>query len=515
MGKEKVSDLDQKDKDYIKVVHLDKNLSWDERLSILRNKFDKSERTIRRWIKKLGFSENRDIDNEQIRKAKLKKYNSKYILVTWAQNATPVHKPFWDNLLAYAEYLKADVGVIQGKYSAVKKDEWWEECLQPYLDGARQKVHTYLEILSDIKIKPTAVNPLTGLEGISGESTSVIGFPSIHLKPLPVLKGHQNKMLLTTGACTIANYSDSRIGKEAEFHHVQGAVLIEIKDDEIFYIRQITAESNGNFIDLIYSVKNKTVSEINKCAVFVYGDIHSSQLYQPIVRETNRLFQYLKPRRVVLHDLFNGESINHHQAADPIHAYHRQQEGKNILKKEIEGIYEFIDDNGLIKYNPIVVRSNHDEWIEKYIKFSDYKKDIVNAKEYMEYALILLSGEAKKGILPYLLEKKYGSDKITCLGLDDSFKILGWELGQHGHLGAHGSKGNIEQYRKLNTKVITGDWHVPQRRHGAASVGTYSILRQGFNNGSSAWAHAGIIVHTNGKMQHVIFAEDDQFTSLF
>lgn len=514
MGKSEIEKLSDNDKNYIKLIHQNRSISWDERMSMLINKFQISERTVRRWIKKLGFSDHKDIENEQVRNAKLRKYTKKYVLVTWAQNATPVHKPFWDNLLAYSKYLNSDIGVIQGKYNAVSvKDCWWDENLLEYLDCSRQSIHPYVEILSDIKVKPTAHNPLNGLEGISGSKTSIVGHPRIHLESVPVLKGHPNKFLLSTGSCTIKNYTDSLSGATGEFHHVYGAVIIELKDDETFYIRQITADDDGSFIDLNNKVEKSKVSKIKNCAAYIYGDIHASQVYEPIVKETNKLFSKITPRRVVLHDLFNGESINHHEEKDPIAKFHKMESNRHLLKKEIEGVYNFIDSNNLIKYKPIVVRSNHDVFIEKWIREFDWKKDLANSKEYMEYTLASLEGKAEKGVLAYLLERKYGDD-ITCLGLDNSFKINGWELGQHGHLGSNGSRGSIQQFRKLNTKTITGHIHHPCRKEGSASVGITCHKDLGYNHGPSNWAYSGIILHENEKIQHIIFSEDNKFTTL-
>ena len=38
------------------------------------------------------------------------------------------------------------------------------------------------------------------------------------------------KMMMTTGSCTVKNYTDSKAGKKGEFHHTLGFVIIEIKD---------------------------------------------------------------------------------------------------------------------------------------------------------------------------------------------------------------------------------------------------------------------------------------------
>lgn len=588
MGKTRFKDLTDQEKSYIRTVHANKDLGWDHRMSILMNKFGISERTTRKWIEKLGFSSYKEIENEEIRQGKLREYDKskKRYIITWAQNATPVHKQFWDNILTYADELNANVGVIQGRYQnptslwseSMRGAEWWDEeftvykkwpsgnlmyqdslskkvipegdehltmytnkynhegkyellddddpsdwrsrqVYNPtqiidftYLDAGRHNIHAYVDLLSDVKIRPTAVNPLTGFEGISGDRSSILGHPRVHLRSLPVLRGHGNKLIMTTGACTIKNYTDTKAGKKSEFHHTYGFVIVEVKDNLTYYVRQVTAEDNGSFIDLNNKVSDGKVEKIDKCDAFVMGDIHAANVDESIVEATVGLFDKIKPTRIIMHDVFDGESVNHHENKDPIKSFERYKNGKNLLAKEINGLTDLIDKYNLIKYNPIIVRSNHDVWLEKWIKEGDWKKDIPNAQEYMEYALALLKGDAPKGIVPYVLDNKYGDD-ITTLDLDDSFKINGWELGQHGHLGTHGSKGNLEQFRKLNTKIIVGDYHQPGRKDGAVGVGTYSKLRLGYNKGASAWMHAGAILHTNGKVQHVIF-QNGGFTTL-
>lgn len=539
------------------------------------NRFDRSERTVRRWIRRLNFTTQEERYSAEVKVGKLRQYDSskKYYLITWAQNATPVHSPFWNNILAYAEFLDANVGVIQGRYQNptsvwsknMKKDEWWDEAFNvyettptgkyvwededgnplgddyvtelvaselsgekvedkrvrkkvkfSYLDGARHNIHTYVDLISDIKITPTAVNPLSGLQGVSGNRTSIIGHPRVHLQSLPVLQGYPNKFLLTTGACTIKNYTDTKAGKKSEFHHTYGFVILEIEDAETFHIRQVTALEDGSFTDLWFNVKDNEVSRVDTCAAYIMGDVHHSQMEKEVMNATYRLFNSkIVPRRLVIHDLFDGESVNHHIEKDPIERYKLYKNGGDVLHRELENTYKFLET--LLQYDPIVVRSNHDERIDKWIMGRDWKQDIPNAKEYMEYGLALLNGDAEKGVLPYLIEKKFG-DRVTCLDNDDSYRILGWELAHHGHLGIHGSRGSVNQYRKLNTKVITGHSHVPERKDGALSVGTYTKMRLGYNRGASAWAHCGIIVHNDGKAQHIIFSKTEsgkyKFTTL-
>jgi hypothetical protein len=48
-------------------------------------------------------------------------------------------------------------------------------------------------------------------------------------------------------------------------------------------------------------------------------------------------------------------------------------------------------------------------------------------------------------------------------------------LGQHGDVGANGSRGSLLQFRKLNTKIIVGHYHSPGK-DGALAVGTSTTM---------------------------------------
>lgn len=524
-------ELTEKDKAYVKTIHKNIDLPFSDRMDILKERFGVAERTVRKWIALLGYSKFKEVENEEIRHGKLREYNlkKKYFIFSWAQNATPVHKPLWNNILAYAKFLDAEVGIIQGRYQnptslfseSMKASEWWDESFSikkdglitsSYLDGSRSTIHYDLDVLADARIVPTASDPLARMGGMSGHRTAIVGHPRVHLQSLPVLDGWHKKVLLTTGACTVKNYSDTRSGKISEFNHTYGFVIVEIKDVDTFYIRQVTAESDGTFIDLIYKVDGE-VTKVKDSAAFIMGDIHVDDLQEGIMEETLRFFKQVRPETVVLHDILNGSSVNHHESKDPIKQFEKIKAGRNIVRKEIDGVKDFIKKYKLTSFKLNVVRSNHDIWLDRWVSESDWKQNIVNSVEYMEYALLLLSGKAKKGLLPYLLEEEFG-DKIHCLDLDESLKVLDWELGQHGHLGANGSKGNIEQYRKLSTKTVVGDFHAPARKDGCIGVGTYTKLRAGYNHGASAWNWAGTVIHNNGKAQLLIFNKE-KFTTLF
>ncbi len=183
-------------------IYLNKELSWDDRMIILMKLFGKSERTVRKWCsEKLGFKEKQEIEPEQYIKAKARQHDNqkKRFIITWAQNNTPVHKKLLKNIEAYADFIDAEILVIAGRYKNPtsiwtnnnQNEEFWHKEVEPYLDANRQNVHKYVSIMSDIKVQPTAVNPMTGMQALSGINSCIFGSPKVQLEMIPVLDGNR------------------------------------------------------------------------------------------------------------------------------------------------------------------------------------------------------------------------------------------------------------------------------------------------------------------------------------
>ena len=78
--------------------------------------------------------------------------------------------------------------------------------------------------------------------------------------------------------------------------------------------------------------------------------------------------------------------------------------------------------------------------------------------------------------------------------------------------GSNGSRGSLLQFRKLNTKIIVGHYHSPGRKDGAIAVGTSTKLRVGYNQGPSSWLQSHVIIHKDGKAQHINFINGEYTT---
>ncbi len=516
--------LSESELEQVKKIYYDKSLTWDDRMALLIKKFGKSERTIRTWLVKLGLKEKVVEESAEFQAAQSKIFDKskKRFIITWAQNETEVHQPFLSNIEAYAKHINASIHVIAGRYrnptslsasDAAEQTESWDKSVVKYLDANRHDIHQYMSILSDVKVQPTAVNPMTGLESITGISSCVVGHPRLQMQVIPALEGHKPKVMLSTGSVTKKNYTDSKSGKKGEFHHTYGFVVIEIKNDKTFFARQVTADSNGDFCDLNNKVTKTKITKLNKIAAFIAGDIHYGEHDDQAMSATNDMIKKLAPKEIFLHDVFDGHSISHHDMKNPFKLYQKEQNGSNSLKNEMEKMVDWLEklQKNNVDKKIIVVRSNHDDFVDRWLQSLDWKRDLKNAAEYIQYAGILLSGEAPKGIVPYIINKRI--PKIVCLGRDESYKVLGWELGQHGDYGTNGSRGSLEQFRKLNTRIVVGHYHTPGRKDGALSVGTLTKLRVGYNSGGSSWLHSNVIIHENGKGQHVNII-DGEYTTL-
>jgi len=68
------------------------------------------------------------------------------------------------------------------------------------------------------------------------------------------------------------------------------------------------------------------------------------------------------------------------------------------------------------------------------------------------------------------------------------------------------------QFRKLNTKIVVGHYHSPGRKDGALAVWTTTRLRVGYNNGPSTWLQSHVIIHNDGRAQHINFI-NGEFTT--
>lgn len=424
--------------------------------------------------------------------------SSRCYIITAAMNNTPVHENFWNNLKVYADDLGAEIHVIALRYrnptsvfTDSKSDTWTEEVL-PYLDANRHVLFDKYHLMGDIKIQPTCEYPLSGLNGMTGSETCIFGHTRVHMQSMPVMQGTKPKFMFTTGCCTKPNYTDSKAGKKGAFHHIFGFVVVSEND-----VHYVTADDNGNFIDYDVMVYNGEITDAPTPPALVFGDIHYAHLSSEALQRISDRIKFFRPNIVVLQDVFDAMSCNPHTDKDPIMKVRRNINDQDNLAQEIEDTLDFIGNIAAFGCQVVLIHSNHENMLDRYLANMDWRKDIKNAVKYSELLNIALT--QNMGVFAYLASKIPG---VIALGPDDSYQILGTELGTHGHMGINGSKGSPQQYKNLSVKLVTGHSHSPCRLDGLCVVGCQDLYHD-YNHGFSSWAVADVLITANGKRMHI------------
>jgi hypothetical protein len=363
--------------------------------------------------------------------------------------------------------------------------------------------------LSTIKLSAKHIDPIVGLGRIGQrEGSFVYASPKQRLKSSPVSNTKLPHFLMTTGAITVpdytsANYMSNRTAYIAHYDHVMGGVIVEIGDSDEYHFRQFQCDDKGKFTDLGLEYDNSKTRKVRPEA-FVLGDWHSGSTCPMAKSVWDDIAKNLKPKRIVLHDLFDGRSINHHEAANIDSKAKRAEFGQLNLREELKLVARDLEYLTSLSDELIVVKSNHDEFLDRFLQRGDFKNDPYNYKTFLELALHYVN--TSEDPLKYGVEKmgnldKLCSPKIKWLKRDQDLRIAEIQLGAHGDKGANGARGGLQSMEFAYGNSVTGHSHSPEILRGAWQVGTSSFLKMGYNVGPSSWLNSSCIVYANGQRQ--------------
>jgi hypothetical protein len=447
-------------------------------------------------------------------------------LITWAQNATPVHGGFWRALNAAKGHRNADLIVIKGMYRNPTRlneeadDEYWApEVMEAGLWDQRVDLCPVLTLLADIPIQPTGKRPLTGLDSHTGGKSGIIGHPKIEMRVVPTPQNALPKQMMTTGACTLRNYSRSKAGKQGEFHHTHGALIVEVRDG-IPHIRQLNACRDGSFIDLETEyLPDGTTRPAGRAQALVMGDWHSGFTSPHVIDATfgvgnlDAIVPTLKPEVIFWDDVLDQYSRNHHHRNNPFVGIAKAKDSvydRNDLRAEVAGACEDINffmaqarkQNGNTKC--VVKASNHDEALTRYIMERSWKNDPNNAEFYLETALEMTkrttmedTGASYPDAFQVWLERFVPDAEFT--GRRGSYMIDDIEYIFHGDIGPNGARGSIVSFAKIGVKTVIAHSHTPGIVDGCYQVGTSTHLNLEYAKGPSSWMNTHCVTYANGK----------------
>ena len=450
-----------------------------------------------------------------------KKESVKRYILTSAQNNTYVNKPFWENLLALAKHYEAEIMVGTFSYNqnrfgelAVKKDKakpvdkelWFDPAIQPYIKDERIELGEGLVWCGEMNIIPTADDPLSGLETYTHRKSAIFPHVKLAMRSIATMQGEGTKMNYTTGSVTQMNYIQKKAGLKAEHHHSYACLVVEVNHEGNWWVRQVgAAGSTCQLQDLDVVADNGTVTTGNKIDSITWGDLHATILDPVVEKVSLEMLDYLKPNTQFLHDVLEGASVNHHTAGNAHEKFKVYLRGLSKVEDELKLTIDKIKGYDRPWCKTVVVDSNHDSWIMKWLREHDYRTDPANAVFFLEAQLAVYQsmkyGDDRFHMLEWAM-RKYGlRPEVQFLRTDESYTICNGkiECGQHGHLGPNGQRGTPQNLCRIGRRANTAHTHTAGIFSGLYVAGTSTKLSWGYNVGPSSWSWSHILVYPNGK----------------
>lgn len=457
-------------------------------------------------------------------------------IVTAAQNGTPVHEDFWSCLLSAAKHLKAEILVIPLRYKnptsvfsgSQQNAEWWAPAVTPYLWNQRHQLNKNLTLMADFALQPTAVDPLGGMDGVSGEFSGIFGHTKLRLRSVPTPQNKIAKTLTTTGACTVENYTASRAGKTAEFHHVLGATLVELDSDgKRFWLRQLCYKvETRRVIDLDDAYYVGGHQKAPSAIAGIGGDTHVDFL-DPMVDDARHreggLLDTIRCANWIEHDLLDAYSCNPHHDKNPMIWLATRLARRDSIAEEITRAANYlrVRSKKRPKMHIHVVNSNHDDMATRaaltfmagglkaipHVSPTNLEWLGDTVAEMAARCILTSTGTSYPDALGIWLRRAKLGPRVHLLERDKSLMLGGIAHDMHGDAGPNGSRGSVRNLARIGVKSWTGHGHSKEIFEGAWRVGTGTRLTADYTRGPSSWTNADGITNADGKRQIVDYID--------
>lgn len=379
--------------------------------------------------------------------------------------------------------------------------DFWErdDVHEPYSIRLNDKI-----MISDILVPPQNVDPATSRDRfVQLEGSLIYAHSKQRLKAVPKSNSKLPRLLMTTGSVTLPNYHEwNNRGDVAKREHTYGAVVVEIINRKLYNVRHLTAQKDGKFIDMAMKYDgNKKPTKANVEAL-VLGDIHVGDT-DPQTRNANyEMIDFFKPKRLFLHDFFNGHSVNPHERENLVTRAQNFSEGRLDLEKELKDCHREICElaKAMGKKEINVVDSNHHFFMERYLEGGKFLEEPWNTKLAFKLGEVMIDGENPVEAGIKMMGKVPGN--VNFLPLEHDYKVWGWQLASHGHKGLSGARGSIRSREISHGKSITGHTHSPEILRNTVVVGTSTKLDLDYIKGSaSSWMAANAVLYEGGLVQ--------------
>jgi len=456
--------------------------------------------------------------------------NVKRFILTSAQNNTFVHEAFWENVEAMAQHYGAQIlvgtfsynqnnfgklAVKNGTKKAYEDDLWYDPKITPYISDAPRELAPGLKWAGNMNILPTEDNPISGLETYGGSASIIFPHTKIEMRSIATMPNMPVKMIYTTGAATLMNYLQKKLGIKAEHHHRYAFLMVEVDSEGNWWVRQVAARKNGrNIQDLNVVVEDGVVRTDGTAEAITWGDLHATNSHPEVVESSLTMLDALQPKYQFIHDVLEGVSINRHLLKSgpyPHESFHRWLRGLHRVEEELRHSRVVLEKYLRPWCQTVAPDANHDaHWLHNWLTRYDYRVDPANAEIFLRmqnfmYAEIRKNMTVPKNvnIMRYAMENEAGLKPgvVKFLLPDESFEVKEVECGMHGHLGPNGAFGSPSNLAKIGKKANTAHTHSAGIYHGLYVAGTSTKLTQDwdYTMGPSSWSWSHIVLYPNGQ----------------
>lgn len=464
------------------------------------------------------YLSDKNIDKIEKRIKKFKRF-----FITTAVSGQAIHKGFLSSINKFCDLQNAKLVILPSHDPAHNLDnelEWIfdEDISHTKYDFVFDDLKLNSNIMiSGIRVTAKQINPVTGLSELSQkEGSCIFASPKQALEYDAVSSNRLPHARMTTGAITLSNYKSSkgtslRTAYIADFQHIIGGIIVEIKNNDIFHFTQVQAAKDGSFCHFGWEYNNKGKKRVKTS--FVMGDLHAGDHNEKALTAWKEIINETQSYQVVLHDTFQGTSITHHTEHDAIIRAELAMNGLNSLEKELIITRDTVDGILALKSikKGIIVKSNHDDFIDRYLKRCGFANDPINFKIGCQLAAEVVNTNKdflEEGLK--LVGPGKHHNKLKFLGVNEDYMIGDNHVGAHGDRGSNGSRGSLRSLAKSFSKGVFAHSHTAGIYKNARQIGTTSNLRQGFNKGPSSWIHCSALVYDNGQVQ-LINAIDGEY----
>lgn len=424
------------------------------------------------------------------------------VVITYVNDGLTININFYKTLLTYCKKNNAKLGILWGK--SIRKNKTFTRdifnLLSPYLATRFEFEKDNGCIAQDFLIPPTQKNPLLNLDKLSTDlKTIIVGSSKQYMQILPYKQYSTYRIAYSTGTLSTVEYKDTVAGHIDARYHKHGAILLEWNEEQRRYITRNLIFEKGCICDLnkCYII-DKVITKKDLPAI-VLGDLHLPDEDTDALKKTEEFINTYNPKYTMLHDIASWNSICHHNFGKALfNAKNITFENAclgNEMKVVVDKIWNLSQACRNTEFK--IVNSNHDAFVEKWLDTGEFVKDKTNARLGAELFMNYCDG--KHILNPHL------PSNFTYLPKNESFKVEGFELSEHGDAGISGANGSPNAFNKTYENCICGHTHSPEIREKTFYVGTLSKLVVNYNQkGMTKWAHANAIIHENGTAQ-IIF----------